>query len=416
MDSELRDALTRAAAPVDIVPDERHRVRDAIAADRRRRTTMLTVGGAIAAVAAIAVGVAVVDGGVDDRPGVTDRGGSLPTGGWERIASSPLTARGGAVAAWTGEEVLVVGGSTALPCPPGTDCQPPPSQEFADAAAYNPATDTWRELAPSPVDVPSGFGVWVDDELVVVSGRSTLIYNPDSDEWRQLPDLPRAVPGGGLVVDRDQVVRFAYQQPRRPDALVDWRLDLTTEEWSALPHDPFAESYDRSMTWHDGRLWLLSMDVEHHFGANEGAPSRLAVLDGDTWTVVDDATPDLTYDQRLIAHGGVLVIPGSGWDAASPTRIFDPANGGWRIVDPPPLPAEPCPLGGFFAGNRWIAAGGTLISAAPMDTEPVPACPGIWQAVATVWADDRLLIWGGVRDDFDSHTADGWVWTPRPPE
>ena len=203
MDSELRDALARASAPAEVGPDERHRIREAVAADRRRRATLLAVGGTVAAVAAVAVGVSV--GGRDlgdNRPGVTDRGDNAPASAnaWEPVADAPLSPRDQSVAAWTGTEVIVVGGTTGRPCPPGADCVlPPKSAERADGAAYDPETDTWREIAPAPSAFAGGHALWWDGRVIVVSNRLTMAYDPAADEWQRLGLHPRGLHDGGLV-------------------------------------------------------------------------------------------------------------------------------------------------------------------------------------------------------------------------
>lgn len=67
---------------------------------------------------------------------------------WRPIAESPLLARSGAVAVWTGSEMVVFGGDTGPPCPPGARCIGPTVDELAlDGAAYDPDTDSWRPVA-----------------------------------------------------------------------------------------------------------------------------------------------------------------------------------------------------------------------------------------------------------------------------
>ncbi len=315
MDSQLREALARAAAPVVVGVEERARVLDAVAGDHRRRRTLLAVGGAVAAVVVTAVGVGLLSGGGDDRADVSDHDRRTPTGGWEAVAESPLSARDRAVAAWTGEEVIVVGGTTAIPCPGLSECPaPPPSSELADGAAYDPASDTWRAIAPAPIAFAGGLALRVGDQVLVVSDRQTLTYVPATNTWDQLADLPARTFITGLVATDEGAVGYSYDQHPRSATASDWELDFTTGKWTPLPQDPFRESYDRSIAWYDGRLWLLSMDVAHHFDAVEGAPSRIAVLDGSTWTVVDDETPDLTYQQRLVELDDRLVVAMSGYD------------------------------------------------------------------------------------------------------
>lgn len=420
MDSELRDALARASAPAEVGPAERHRVREAVSADRRRRATWLVVGGTVAAVAAVAIGVAVTGGDPgEDRPGVTDRGDGSPTSSdsWEPVADAPLSPRDQAVAAWTGAEVIVVGGTTGRPCPPGADCAlPPKSAERADGAAYDPATDTWREIAPAPAAFAGGHALWWDDRVIVVSDRLTMAYDPAADEWQRLELHPDGLYDGGLVGTDDGPVAFSYDQRPQTDDVTDWRLDLATGEWSPLPRDPFGESYDRSMAWHDDRLWLLSMDVEHHFGAHEGSPSRIAVFDGDTWSVVDEETPDLTYEQRIVEQYDRFVVATGSYGQEFASRVFDPSTGEWSVLPEFDLPKRSCPLGNAVVGPAWVASGNGLFSAVPADALAAPPCPGMPAPTVTAWAGDRLLIWGGPSADYDANVADGWVWTPRPPE
>src|SRR6266496_3718463 len=59
-----------------------------------------------------------------------------------RLRPGPPRLAGAATAVWTGREVLVVGGIPAV----RTD----QDRRFTDGAAYDPARDTWRRLAPSP--------------------------------------------------------------------------------------------------------------------------------------------------------------------------------------------------------------------------------------------------------------------------
>lgn len=375
---------------------------------RRRRTAMLAIGGTVAAVAAVGAGVSVFDLGTHGSDAISE---------WEQVADPPLAPRDQAVAAWTGSEVIVVGGTTGYPCSPDADCEPPPrSAERTDGAAYDPATDTWREIAPAPAAFAGGFALWWGERVIVVSARLTLAYDLALDRWQRLGLHPDGLFDGGLIGTDDGPVAFSYDQRPQAEDVSDWRLDLATGEWSALPHDPFAESYDRSMSWHDGRLWLLSMDVEHHFGAHEGSPSRIAVLDGDTWTVVDEETPDLTYQQRIVEQDGLFVVAAGAWSGDLASRVFDPSTSEWSTLPTPGTSDRNCSLGAASPGPGWVSSGRLLVSADPADVIAVPPCPGTPAPAVTVWAGDRLFIWGGPNRAYDGNLADGWVWTPPAPQ
>lgn len=115
----------------------------------------------------------------------------LDDGTWRTIAAAPLEGRSSHVAVWTGREMLVWGGHAH-----DGDGQP---TDRDDGAAYAPATDTWRPLPPGPVPGIGGAAVWTGRELVLVGGydaeglrvlQGVMAYAPSSDSWRVLPDLP----------------------------------------------------------------------------------------------------------------------------------------------------------------------------------------------------------------------------------
>lgn len=433
MDDRLHDALRAAAAPAEVDAAGRERMRAAVAAARHRRSVRRTVLAAVAAVLVIvaagtALGVIGPDGRDDDpaRPAVPSGPDAAPTDGWAPIAVSPLAGAARAVGVWTGQELVVAGGEVAPVCPPMADCTTS-GTPTTQAAAYDPAEDTWRLLPPAPEAIGPGFGAWVGDRALFVGATSgvTLLLDPETGRWERAADLPGRVSDGGLVVvpgadGRNDAVRFSYDQRTGPS---DYRFDSATRTWAPLPADPFGESYDRSLAWSDGRLWLLSMAAEHHFDAYEGRPSRLAVLEGDRWRVVDAATPDLTQLQWLVPQGHLLVAA-ENRDPAARNRTYDPATGEWdepvpADERPAALPGSPgagCSLGDAAAGPAWITAGDRLVSALPADALAVPPCPDHAAYALVAWAGNRLILWGGLPSPDSSEPGNaGVAWVPRAP-
>ena len=110
--------------------------------------------------------------------------------GWRRGSPGPLRHRDFAVRAWTGSELVVWGGD------PAGD----------SGAAYDPAADRWRVIAPAPIparcragvglDRPGGArvgpGLPADPGAVARSGSrhdtAGAAYDPAADRWRVLPD------------------------------------------------------------------------------------------------------------------------------------------------------------------------------------------------------------------------------------
>ena len=116
---------------------------------------------------------------------------SPATSTWHMLPASPLQTRADASGTWTGKELVVAGGVT----PPGQGGQ---VRALRDGAAYNPATRTWRTIAPMPLDHRSATAVWDGKEILFIGGWTGttgqpatrgLAYNPATNRWRWLPRM-----------------------------------------------------------------------------------------------------------------------------------------------------------------------------------------------------------------------------------
>ena len=77
---------------------------------------------------------------------------ATPTGTWKDMTPAPIAGRSPTAAQWTGKEMVVWGGGACKANP----CQYDNVEPIADGGAYDPATDTWRTLAPSPLSARTG--------------------------------------------------------------------------------------------------------------------------------------------------------------------------------------------------------------------------------------------------------------------
>jgi len=88
------------------------------------------------------------------------------TDSWRSIAESPLPPRNRPAIVWTGTELVVWGGCS----PSDTEqCDEMNSGLLNDGARYNPDTDTWTELPTSPL-IPAVHMVsgWTGSEMIIV--------------------------------------------------------------------------------------------------------------------------------------------------------------------------------------------------------------------------------------------------------
>lgn len=109
----------------------------------------------------------------------------LAAGRWTRLPAAPIGGRSGAAITWTGEEMLIWGGSR------------PDQRLTTDGAAYNPQTSRWRVLPRSPLEARSDMSsVWTGSTWFIWGGYrgaagpksvDGATYTPGTNTWRLLP-------------------------------------------------------------------------------------------------------------------------------------------------------------------------------------------------------------------------------------
>lgn len=150
---------------------------------------------------------------------------------WTELPAPPIEARQQAASVWTGREWVVWGGTTG-------------ERELADGAAYSPSTESWRTLAAPPLSARRVRAVWTGSEMLVQAGSTGgdsvttdgamalsdgAAYDPTSDTWRELaPGL--AHPGFVPVWTGEQMVMFAKGGAAVYDVASDRWIDTCCSE------------------------------------------------------------------------------------------------------------------------------------------------------------------------------------------
>lgn len=328
---------------------------------------------------------------------------------WRALPDGPLSPRESAAGIWTGEEVLVIGGSDAPPCPPNAGCVAPDVPPLADGAAYDPAAGSWRRLAAAPVAFEWAQPVLIGSTAYLwISGspgrpgapRAFLAYRIEEDRWDELA-VPSEDPESdfSVVAAGDLVVAYSGsdESGEKPDLV----FDPATSAWSELPPDPFSPGFDRVLAW-DGRELVL---VDHELTPNPGSDeeplvTRAAALDLETrsWRVLDDVE-------------GVLAALAATADGF----VLDPRLAGLRQG------SDDFTVAGFLDGPRARYYGNTHGLVLDLRTETwlsMPDLRGDWfgGGDTTVAAGRDLFVWGGADwpegDDDGELLADGWIWSP----
>lgn len=367
-----------------------------------------------------------------ERPSeASQEAGEVAVKGWQRAADFPLEPRDGAVVAWTGNEVVVVGGFIGPPCPPNADCVIP--DKFAvDGAAYDPATDVWRDLTEAPIEIGGwAQGAYAAGQLFVTSSRydpdaqrivyRLVSYDVTNDEWRRWRTPP--MKGRMPVADGDRIV-FASDSDARGE-IDDLVLDIATGEWSELPKDPIGPAFDRMLTATPYGLVLTAKELVDDPGALSPSLTRVALLDRETdrWRRLPDTAQiggwSWTWTgQRLVspefgsADGGEIGNWGRHYPFGGRIRL---PSGEWSRLPAAPASARYGAWSVEAAGKRWSATRGYVYDDLKGSWAKLPRPAGAPDTPGPgVWADDRLVFVGGTdwAGGGGLRSPGIWVYTP----
>ncbi|MDO9495006.1 MAG: hypothetical protein Q7J48_04830 [Nocardioides sp.] len=385
----LHDGLAQVDAPAGDVTVVR---RTGTRLRRRRR-----VAAGAAALAVVVAGVATVSWDRDDDR-APDPAGS---GDWQRLDDAPIAGRAQALSGWTGEEALFIGGDLE-PCPPGASCTQV-SPIASDGAAYDPDAGTWRVIA----EAPAPMGYWfrttmVGDTMVIFGDGTWWAYDAGDDSWTRLPDPPVPTEDTGSISSADGLV---YAMSRQVRVQV---LDLAALTWSELPA-PQPTRYGGPVVATDDGVVVSSSPQ-----GLDPAEMIVQVWDGSTWSEL--SVPQHTAFRHWTGERLVELDPQRGAEGERAGGILDPATGEWS-----PLPDDLTDS----AGTGWSlnATAGPLMlgwgylyddrDSSWTRQEPKPD-DAAGDGVSAVWADGRVVVFGGVDDSGRGYDAvsQAWLWEP----
>jgi hypothetical protein len=268
---------------------------------------------------------------------------------WREISRAPIRGRYRHLAAWTGREMLVWGGFTASRS----------AGAGPDGAAYDPQTNRWRTIAPAPLRGMSGTtAVMTDSEWVVARatrhGIRVAAYDPEADSWRLLPSIP------GDLSDENRLIWTAADLVLMNVADGMYRLEPDADAW--MHSGSSAIGWD--VVWTGAELlaaeasWLGDGLVRYD-------PIQ------DAWQEI--AGPALVGGRLVWTGTNALVLA----DHGDPSYLYNPGTDVWREIT-------------------------------------IPRRLGVEDQVST-WTSSGLVEWGGWHGGVGAESYDaGWVLQPNP--
>ncbi|HEV7719692.1 MAG TPA: hypothetical protein VGO60_00320 [Iamia sp.] len=366
-----------------------------------------------------------------------DGGAPVATGDWEQLDDLPLPGRATAVTFWVDGELVVVGGDT-FTCPDNADCFGPDEPPFADGAALDPATGSWREIpdAPVPFSYASVAVVGTDAYLLTSanaavegSAPALLRYSPAEDAWTELalpdddPDWYQLVAAG----DRLVAINGSEEAGRRADLV----FEAESGTWAPLPGDPFPASFERGAVWSEPHLYLFAKDLAKVSGP-QPAVLQVARLDlaAGTWEQLPDS--DRIGSGPWLAEAGEITSPNlgsadggevDGWDRAYQNGgTLDLGTGTWTDLPVPPGPASTMdsrpPTSGIVGatGASWFRTEGFALDVTRdewVDVAPVPDGQDDARPVVATAGRDMIAVagyrWIDPRQSEAAMLTDVWI-------
>lgn len=357
-------------------------------------------------------------------------------GTWRRLSPAPLPAAiGGTASVWTGRQMLVFGRA-----------QPNPPWSVDVAAAYDPATDTWRRLAPFTGPKGNYEGhysvVWTGKEMLVFGPFDFQAFNPLTNRWRRL----RAERGGGA----GGLVLWTGHE------MVDWgggccgdassggsAYNPSTNTWRKVAPSPLSPSQQPIGAWTGRELIIFVSGLDPDGKSYPAKLARAAAYNPttNTWRRIAPL-PAPRLGATVVWDGReVLVVGGAGAPRGAkppvPARVgfaYTPATNRWRQL--PPLGSGRTHAAMVWTGRRLLVWGGSQTAGAGLPVtpngglaydptanrwSPLPRPPllGRLDPMAE-WTGRSMIIWGGQTPNSPLGTgtrffADGAVFTPATP-
>ena len=347
---------------------------------------------------------------------------------WRVIAKSPIRPGYGHSAVWTGQEMIVWGGSEQ-------DKNTLESKPVRDGAAYDPEVDSWRRIPKAPVAGGYGFSVvWTGEEMIVWGdprrgrrsrGNIGAAFDPSTDEWRRIASVPLPGRAGHLAVwtGEEMVVWGGYLTASKRERYDGngAAYDPATDVWRMLPRAPLPAGYSAMGAWTGEEVIVMASPMGIK-ASDYPKFAEAAAYDPatDSWrelprpphvSYVEPPAAFLEDELILLSLGGdVEDDDGNGRDRTYDTGgILDVSEEKWR-------PHADTKL---YVNQRWeqiALADEVVIDGLAYDPDEdawrkLPKFPlGNREFPVRVWTGSELIVWGGAK----LHTGNVIVDPPPP--
>jgi hypothetical protein len=321
---------------------------------------------------------------------------------------------------WTGQEALVWGGNRG-----GGFTWPDVAM---DGIAFDPAKGTWRRV-PAP-DVPPfvpEVSAWTGDQLIAVGGRTGpkdgtvgAGYEPGTRSWRDL-GFPYQRWSGfeGVWTGRELVLwggPLRSSRPSKRGAV----YDPATGSWHRTPAAPVGGRWSHAVAW-TGAEMVVWGGTDARTDLGDGA--AYDPLSG-SWRKIAPAPISARQWMPLVWTGSEVVV----WGGSSISKdradgaAYDPATDSWRTLARSPLRGRHH-HSATWTGHEIVFFGGSNYHRTFRNGAAYDPASDSWRRIArapiaprcchgALWTGAELLVFGGSSDLGHMALGDGALYDP----
>jgi len=338
--------------------------------------------------------------------------------------TSTLSAKGHKYhsAVWTGEEMIVWGGHSEG------------GNWSNNGERYDPIADTWTLVSVTNAPAARRFhtGVWTGQEMIVWGGENNDLldtggrYDPSSDSWLPTGTVNAPTPRRqhGAVWTGDRMIVWG------PTVNTGGRYDPLTDTWTPTS----SGSAPTARVEHSG-VWTGSQFIVWggaFLDVNTGGRYDPAL---DHWAPTTTiGAPSGRRGHTAVWTGNSMIVWGgrAGILSFSTGGVYDPISDDWVPTTTTGAPdarvshtavwsgEEMIVWGGESWDNQWfLVDSGARYNLIADSWTPLPSLDSAGPRIdaTAVWADDRMLIWGGYGEAEFPEEGAGYVpatdsWSP----
>jgi hypothetical protein len=336
-----------------------------------------------------------------------------PAPHWTPIAAAPIAGRISEGVVWTGSEMIVWGGVARTA---------QSAEQAGDGAAYDPANDSWEQLAPAPGGLKGGgqASAWTGSEAVFWVGNSPdgpvggAVYDPVVGSWHKLPPGPLGVREGYVSVWTGSRLLImggvAGDQLATP---IGAGVNPSTGSWRSLAGlNKLTGFLPTGAVWNGKEAFLFgntSQCPELGAACQKYAPTFVSYTPG------SDTVHEIGLQHVPIGRKQLGSLVATAWtenhvlfttslDPSAGPVLYDPAANSWHVG--PRAPCEPTDPGysqTAWAGSMLVVPCGrshlALYDPAADSWRTISAGPSPLNSrssSAIVWTGRQLIVWSGM--------------------